>query len=317
MLVIVPMFHANAWGTPYAAWMIGADLVFPQQFLQAAPISRIINETKPTLTGAVPTVLNDLLNNAPGTDMSSLRLVMCGGSAVPRGLIEGYQNVFGVPVVQGWGMTETSPVCAIGHPPKERAGQSETDWRVKTGRIIPGVELRITDDNGDAQPWDGESLGEIEVRGSWITGSYYNVDDPEKFHDGWLRTGDVASVLPNGYVMISDRAKDVIKSGGEWVSSVDLENTIMGHPAVLEAAVIGVPDDRWDERPMACVVLKQNESATAEELRTWLSERTAKFWLPERWTFITEVPKTSVGKFDKKVLRARHEKGELEVQKLA
>ncbi len=317
MLVIVPMFHANAWGTPYAAWMIGADLVFPQQFLQAAPISRIINETKPTLTGAVPTVLNDLLHNAPGTDMSSLRLVMCGGSAVPRGLIEGYQNVFGVPVVQGWGMTETSPVCAIGHPPKLRGDLSETDWRVKTGRIIPGVELRITDDEGNAQPWDGEALGEIEVRGSWITGSYYNVDDPEKFHDGWLRTGDVASVLPNGYVMISDRAKDVIKSGGEWVSSVDLENTIMGHPAVLEAAVIGVPDDRWDERPMACVVLKQNESATAEELRTWLSERTAKFWLPERWTFITEVPKTSVGKFDKKVLRARHEKGELEVQKLA
>ncbi|MFM7686561.1 MAG: long-chain fatty acid--CoA ligase [Actinomycetota bacterium] len=317
MLVIVPMFHANAWGTPYAAWMIGADLVFPQQFLQAAPMSRIINETKPTLTGAVPTVLNDLLQNAPGTDMSSLRLVMCGGSAVPRGLIEGYEKTFGVPVVQGWGMTETSPVCAIGHPPKERQGLSETDWRVKTGRIIPGVELRITDDNGDPQPWDGEALGEIEVRGSWITGSYYNVDDPEKFHDGWLRTGDVASVLPNGYVMISDRAKDVIKSGGEWVSSVDLENTIMGHPAVLEAAVIGVPDDRWDERPMACVVLKQGESVTAEELRTWLSERTAKFWLPERWTFITEVPKTSVGKFDKKVLRARNEQGELEVHKLA
>ena len=317
MLVIVPMFHANAWGTPYAAWMIGADLVFPQQYLQAAPISRIINETKPTLTGAVPTVLNDLLNNAPGTDMSSLRLVMCGGSAVPRGLIEGYQNVFGVPVVQGWGMTETSPVCAIGHPPKERAGQSETDWRVKTGRIIPGVELRITDDNGDPQPWDGESLGEIEVRGSWITGSYYNVDDPAKFHDGWLRTGDVASVMPNGYVMISDRAKDVIKSGGEWVSSVDLENTIMGHPAVLEAAVIGVPDDRWDERPMACVVLKQGAATTAEELRNWLLERTAKFWVPERWTFVSEVPKTSVGKFDKKVLRAANERGELEVHKLA
>jgi fatty-acyl-CoA synthase len=188
---------------------------------------------------------------------------------------------------------------------------------VKTGRIIPGVELRITDDDGAVQPWDGEALGEIEVRGSWITASYYNVDDPEKFHDGWLRTGDVASVLPNGYVMISDRAKDVIKSGGEWVSSVDLENTIMGHPAVLEAAVIGVPDDRWDERPMACVVLKPGAEATAEELRGWLLERTTKFWVPERWTFITEVPKTSVGKFDKKVLRARNEQGELAVEKLA
>ena len=317
MLVIVPMFHANAWGTPYAAWMIGADLVFPQQFLQAAPIARIIAETKPTLTGAVPTVLNDLLHNAPDTDMSSFRLVMCGGSAVPRGLIDGYRDTFHVPIVQGWGMTETSPVCAIGHPPKDMGSGSETDWRVKTGRVMPGVELRITDDNGDVQPWDGEALGEIEVRGSWITGSYYHVDDPEKFHDGWLRTGDVASVLPNGYVMISDRAKDVIKSGGEWVSSVDLENTLMGHPAVLEAAVIGVPDDRWDERPLACIVLKPGESLTADELRAWLGERTAKFWLPERWSFITEVPKTSVGKFDKKVLRARNQAGELDVEKIA
>ena len=314
MLVIVPMFHANAWGTPYAAWMIGADLVFPQQFLQAGPLSKVIAETKPTLTGAVPTVLNDLLHNAPDTDMSSFRLVMCGGSAVPRGLIDGFRDQFHVPVVQGWGMTETSPVCAIGNPPKDMGDLSETDWRVKTGRIIPGVELRITDDTGAVVPWDGESLGEIEVRGSWITGSYYAVDDPEKFHDGWLRTGDVASVLPNGYVMISDRAKDVIKSGGEWVSSVDLENTIMGHPDVLECAVIGVPDPRWDERPMACVVLKEGSTLDAEELRGWLSERTAKFWLPERWSFITEVPKTSVGKFDKKVLRARHSAGELDVE---
>jgi len=314
MLVIVPMFHANAWGTPYAAWMIGADLVFPQQFLQAGPLARVIQEMRPTLTGAVPTVLNDLLHNAPTTDMSSLRLVMCGGSAVPRGLIDGYRETFGVPVVQGWGMTETSPVCAIGHPPKERGDQSETDWRVKTGRIMPGVELRITADDGSVQPWDGESLGEIEVRGSWITAAYYHVDDDEKFHDGWLRTGDVASVLPNGYVMISDRAKDVIKSGGEWVSSVDLENTIMGHPAVLEAAVIGVPDDRWDERPLACVVLKPGESVTADELKAWLSERTAKFWVPERWSFIESVPKTSVGKFDKKVLRAQNEAGELSVE---
>ena len=317
MLVIVPMFHANAWGVPYAAWMIGADLVFPQQFLQAAPLSRIIADTRPTLTGAVPTVLNDLLQNAPDTDMSSFRLVMCGGSAVPRGLIEGYQQRFGVPIVQGWGMTETSPVCAIGHPPKDVADLSETDWRVKTGRIIPGVELRITDDSGAEVPWDGESLGEIEVRGSWITARYYEVDDPEKFHDGWLRTGDVASVMPNGYVMISDRAKDVIKSGGEWVSSVDLENTLMGHPDVLEAAVIGVPDPRWDERPLACIVLKPDATVTADELRGWLSERTAKFWLPERWSFITEVPKTSVGKFDKKVLRARHHAGDLDIEIIA
>jgi fatty-acyl-CoA synthase len=320
MLVIVPMFHANAWGTPYAAWMSGADLVFPQQYLQAGPLSRIITETRPTLTGAVPTVLNDLLHNAPNTDMSSFRLVMCGGSAVPRGLIDGFRAQWDLPIVQGWGMTETSPVCAIGHPPKDLQGLTETDWRSKTGRIMPGVELRITDDTGAVQPWDGESLGEIEVRGSWITAAYYDPDghsnDASKFHDGWLRTGDVASVMPNGYVMISDRAKDVIKSGGEWVSSVDLENTIMGHPAVLEAAVIGVPDDRWDERPLACVVLKPGAEVTADELRAWLTERTAKFWVPERWAFVSEVPKTSVGKFDKKVLRAQNSTGDLSVEHL-
>ena len=321
MLVIVPMFHANAWGMPYAAWMVGADLIFPQQFLQAAHLSKVIEHTRPTMTGAVPTVLNDLLHNAPGTDMTSLRTIICGGSAVPRGLIDGYRSQWNLPITQGWGMTETSPLCAASHPPKHMGDLSETDWRVKTGRILPGVELRITADDGTVQPWDGESLGEIEVRGSWITGAYYDPDgksnDPSKFNDGWLRTGDVASVMPNGFVMISDRAKDVIKSGGEWVSSVDLENTIMGHPAVLEAAVIGVPDDRWDERPLACVVLKPGAEATAEELRTWLSERTAKFWVPERWSFVPEVPKTSVGKFDKKVLRAQNERGELSVEKIA
>jgi fatty-acyl-CoA synthase len=310
------MFHANAWGTPYAAWMVGADLVFPQQYLQAAPLSRIIEETRPTLTGAVPTVLTDLLNNGRAADLSSLRLVMCGGSAVPKALIEGYRDVFHVPVVQGWGMTETSPVCAIGHPPRDMGDDDEATWRTRTGRILPGVELRITDDSGSTLPWDGVAVGEIEVRGPWITASYYKVEDPEKFHDGWLRTGDVASVTPNGYVVITDRAKDVIKSGGEWVSSVDLENALMGHPCIAEAAVIGVPDERWDERPLACVVLKPDAHVTAAELREWLSERTARFTLPERWAFISEVPKTSVGKFDKKVLRSRHAADQLDVQKL-
>ena len=314
MLVIVPMFHANAWGVPYAAWMIGADLVFPQQYLQAGPLSRIITETRPTITGAVPTVLNDLLQNAPNTDMSSLRMVMCGGAAVPRALIDGYRSTFGLPITQGWGMTETSPVCAMGHPPRDLDGGSDTDWRVRTGRVLPGVELRITGEDGSEQPWDGTSLGEIEVRGPWITASYYGIEDPERFHDGWLRTGDVASVTPNGYVMISDRAKDVIKSGGEWVSSVDLENTLMGHPDVAEAAVIGVPDARWDERPMACVVRKPGSTVTAEELRHWLAGRTAKFWVPERWAFIDAVPRTSVGKFDKKVLRAQNAEGSLAVE---
>ena len=316
VLVIVPMFHANAWGVPYAAWTIGADLVFPQQFLQAAPLARVIADTRPTLTGAVPTVLTDLLHNAPDADLSSLRMAMCGGSAMPRSLVDGYRDTFGVPMVQGWGMTETSPVCATGHPPKDLQGESETDWRVRTGRVIPGVELRIVDDNGEVLAWDGQAMGEIEVRGGWITGSYYAVDEPDRFHDGWLRTGDVATVTPNGYVMITDRAKDVIKSGGEWVSSVDLENTIMGHPAVAEAAVIGVPDDVWAERPLACVVLKSGQETSAAELREWLASRTARFWVPEQWSFIDEVPKTSVGKFDKKVLRARHADDNLAVERV-
>ena len=313
-LVIVPMFHANAWGMPYAAWMIGADLIFPQQYLQAAPLARIIEEQRPTISGAVPTILNDVLNNASGADLSSVRVLLCGGSAVPRSLIEGYKSTFGVDIVQGWGMTETSPLAAVSWPPKGSAPEEDTTWRAHSGRVVAGVELRLTNDADEVVPWDGESLGEIEVRGPWITGAYYLDDDPAKFHDGWLRTGDVASVFPNGFIQISDRAKDVIKSGGEWVSSVDLENTLMGHPAVLEAAVIGVPDPKWDERPMACVVVREGATVDAEELKTWLGERTAKWWVPERWSFIDEVPKTSVGKFDKKVLRARHTNGELDVQ---
>jgi fatty-acyl-CoA synthase len=317
VLVIVPMFHANAWGTPYGAWMAGADLVFPQQYLQGAPLARVIEETRPTLTGAVPTVLMDILNAAGNADLSSLRLIMCGGSAVPRSLIESYRDRFGVPIVQGWGMTETSPIAAMGNPPKDLLGLDETTWRTYSGRVLPGVDLRITDDSGQALPWDGEAVGELEVRGPWITGSYFQIDAPDCFHDGWLRTGDVAAVTPNGFVRITDRSKDVIKSGGEWVSSVDLENTIMGHPGVSEAAVIGVPDDLWGERPLACVVMQPGSGTTAGQLQSWLAGLTASFWVPEQWCVIDAVPKTSVGKFDKKALRAAFAAGELPVQVLA
>ena len=317
ILLIVPQFHANAWGMPYAAWAAGADIVMPQQFLQAGPIADIIEATRPTMSGAVPTVLNDVLANRSDADLSSLRFVVCGGSAVPRGLIEGFRDAFGVTITQAWGMTETSPLAAVAHPPRGTAPEDELDVRVKTGRLVAGVELRICDDDGNELPWDGEAQGEIEVRGPWITGGYHLDPDPEKFHDGWLRTGDVASVEPDGFIMISDRAKDVIKSGGEWISSVDLENTLMGHPAVREAAVIGVPDERWDERPMACVVLGDDGTASASELRDYLGDKVLKWWLPERWAFIDEVPKTSVGKFDKKVLRARHAEGEYEVETLS
>jgi fatty-acyl-CoA synthase len=315
ILLIVPMFHANAWGLPYAGWMVGADFVMPGRFLQAAPLCRLIAEERPTMSGAVPTIWNDILRHietAP-VDLSSLRLVVCGGSAVPRALIERFQERHGVRIVQAWGMTETSPTAAIAFPPKDAAPGSEMDWRAKTGRIVPGVELRIVDDAGRTLPWDGRSAGEIEVRGPWVTGAYYRDDAPEKFDDGWLRTGDVGTVDDHGFVQITDRAKDVIKSGGEWISSVELENAIMAHPEVMEAAVIGVSDPRWEERPLACVVLRPGARVTPEALAAFLGARVARWWVPERWTFVAEVPKTSVGKFDKKVLRARHAEGALTV----
>jgi fatty-acyl-CoA synthase len=316
LLLIVPMFHANAWGMPYAGWSVGADLVMPQQFLQGGPLAEIIESTRPTYSGAVPTVLNDILHNRPDADLSSLRGIVCGGSAVPRSLIEGFEDTYGVEVIQAWGMTETSPLAAMARVPRGTDPADAMNWRARTGRPLPGVEIRICDDDGNPLPWDGEAQGEIEIRGPWITGSYYLDPTDEKFHDGWLRTGDVGSMEPNGFIQISDRAKDVIKSGGEWISSVDLENTLMGHPDVLEAAVVGIPDDRWDERPLACVVAAEGRRPDPAELRAFLESRVAKWWLPERWTTITEVPKTSVGKFDKKVLRQRYADGELDVVEL-
>jgi fatty-acyl-CoA synthase len=313
LLVIVPMFHALAWGIPFSGWWTGCDFVLPQQYLQAAPLGEIIAATRPTFSAAVPTVLNDILHNKPDADLSSLRLVICGGSAVPRSLIEIYHDHFGVDVVQGWGMTETSPLCALSWEPGTAEDEEKMEWRAKTGRILPGVELRICADDGSEQPWDGMAQGEIEVRGPWITGSYYLAETPEKFHDGWLRTGDVGTVEPNGFVQITDRAKDVIKSGGEWISSVELENTLMGHPDVLEAAVVGVADDRWEERPLACVVAVPGVELDAVVLREWLEDKVVRWWLPERWAILPELPKTSVGKFDKKVIRARHTAGEITV----
>jgi fatty-acyl-CoA synthase len=311
ILPVVPMFHANAWGLPYAGWFVGADFVMPGRFLQAAPLAKIIETYRPTLAGAVPSIWNDLLAyvDEHPTDLSSLRLVPCGGSAVPLSLMQAFEERHGVRIVQAWGMTETSPLAAVSHPPK--GTDDPWSWRARTGRVSAGVELRIVGEAG-VLPWDGQAVGEIQVKGPWITGAYHLDPDPQKFDDGWLRTGDVASVSPNGYVSITDRSKDVIKSGGEWISSVDLENTLMGHPSVREAAVVAVPDDRWDERPLACVVV--TEQVSPQELCAYLADKVAKWWLPERWTFIDEVPKTSVGKFDKKVLRQQYADGRLEVQ---
>jgi fatty-acyl-CoA synthase len=321
ILTIVPMFHANAWGIPYAAFVCGASLVMPSRFLQAEPLTRMVKEERVTFSGAVPTIWADILRYGEDheIDLSSIRMIICGGSSVPRSLMERFEERYGVRIVQAWGMTETSPLAAVAHPPAsvEIGGADEMDWRARTGRIISGVELRIVDDAGNPLPWDDDAVGEIEVRGPWITGDYFGDPSPEKFDDGWLRTGDVGSVNAQGFVQITDRAKDVIKSGGEWISSVELENHLMAHPEVVEASVIGVPDPRWAERPLACVVRKSGSPVDAAALAAFLGTQVAKWQIPERWAFIAEVPKTSVGKFDKKVLRARHEKGELSVESLS
>jgi acyl-CoA synthetase (AMP-forming)/AMP-acid ligase II len=308
VLPIVPMFHANAWGQPYAAVMAGADLLMPDRCLQAEPLVDMIEKHRPTMAAAVPTIWNDVLaylDEHPGRDISSLRFVTCGGSAVPLALMKAFHDKHGVPIYQGWGMTETSPLAALAVPP---AGLSDDEhWLLRNtaGRLMCGVEARIVDDGG-VLPNDGKAVGEIEVRGPWVTASYYQNVDESKFHDGWLRTGDVGRIDDHGHITLTDRAKDVIKSGGEWISSVELENHIMAHPDVFEAAVVAVPDDRWQERPLAVVVLTKGADITATELRKFLCDRVVRWWLPERWTFIDEVPKTSVGKFDKKVIRARY-----------
>jgi fatty-acyl-CoA synthase len=315
VLPVVPMFHANAWGLPYAALMAGASLVMPDRFLQAEPLIRIIEDERPTLSGAVPTIWNDVLRYAQEheSDLSSLRLVPCGGSAVPESLIRAFDKL-GVRIVQAWGMTETSPLASVAHAP---AGTADP-WRYRAsqGRILCGLEARVVGDDDVVIPSDGRTVGEIEIRGAWITASYYKDEDPSRFHDGWLRTGDVGTISPDGYLGLTDRAKDVIKSGGEWISSVDLENHLMAHPDVVEAAVVGVPDPRWQERPLASVVLRADATASADQLREFLAGRVPKWQLPERWTFISSVPKTSVGKFSKKTLRQMYADGDLDVVQL-
>ena len=315
-LLVVPMFHANGWGAPYTALMAGAELVLPQHLLQGAPLLKIIADTRPTLALGVPTIWNDLVHASESVpaDLSSLRAVLAGGSAVPRSLIETFRDKFGVPIVQGWGMTETSPLAAVSIPPAVTPFDREIDYRAKAGRVVSGVEIRICDDTGAELARDGEAVGEIEVRGPWITASYYASDDPEKFHDGWLRTGDVGSLDQIGFVTISDRTKDVIKSGGEWISSVELENEVMAHPDVFEAAVVAIPDERWSERPLVCVVPRPGAAAPSPAaLLEFLGPRVARWWLPDQWAFLEAIPKTSVGKFDKKVIRAQFAKGELDV----
>ena len=315
VLPVVPMFHANAWGLPYAAMLAGSALIMPDRFLQPEPLVRLIEAERPTVAGAVPTIWNGLLQHvrAHGGDLSSLRLVPCGGSAVPHSLIEAYEKELGVTILQAWGMTETSPLGSVARPPAGLPEDQAWQYRDTAGRLMCQVEHRLIGEGSVELPCDGEAVGEIEVRGPWVTGSYYKDDDPAKFRDGWLRTGDVGKIDALGYVTLTDRAKDVIKSGGEWISSMELENALMAHPAVAEAAVIGVTDEKWGERPLAAVVLAEGATASAAELRAFLAERVPRWQLPERWSFIAEVPKTSVGKFAKTRMRDAYASGEYEV----
>ena len=316
-LAVVPQFHAMSWGLPYAAFMIGASLIMPDRFLQPEPLAALIAAEQPTFAAAVPTIwqgLHQYLEQHP-QDISSMHDVLIGGSAVPPSLMHIFQEQHDIQVLHAWGMTETSPLGSVARPPAGTEGEERWRYRYTQGRFPASVQARIVDD-GKVLPNDGESVGELEVRGPWITGAYYGVDAPEKFDDGWLRTGDVGTITPDGYLTLTDRTKDIIKSGGEWISSVDLENAVMGHPDVIEAAVIGVPDPKWDERPLVAVVLREGSDATPDSLREFLSDKVAKWQLPENWTVINEVPKTSVGKFDKKRLRSQYHDGGLSVTQL-
>ncbi len=326
-LVVVPLFHANAWGYPYCAMTSGASLVMPGKYLQPEPLAQMIRDLKITTGAGVPTVWNALLQYLDANeeaDVSTCRMLMIGGSAAPPSMMKAFQDRHSIEIIHGWGMTEMSPVGSLASPPGavEYESKEYWDYRASQGRLLCGVEARVMGPDGQTQPWDNESVGEIEVRGPWITGSYYSngteseseIDDAAaKFDEGWLRTGDVGKLTHDGFLVLTDRSKDVIKSGGEWISSVDLENQIMGHPDVVEASVVGVPDEKWGERPLAAVVLRSGATTSADELREFLDGKVAKWQLPERWTVIDEVPKTSVGKFDKKVLRQRYADGELEV----
>ena len=313
ILPVVPMFHANAWGLAHASVAAGADLVMPGPDLSAPAIAGLIESEKVTVAAGVPTIWMGVLPELAGRDTSHLRAIPCGGSAVPRSLSEGYREATGLPILQAWGMTETSPVasiCTIKSGLADRPADELADLRSSQGLVSIGVDFRIvTQDTTDELSWDGDSRGELQVSGPWIASTYYDDERAsESFtEDGWLRTGDVATVSADGYIRLVDRTKDVVKSGGEWISSVELENEIMGHSKVAEAAVIGVNHPKWGERPLACVVVKPGETLTKEEVLGYLDGRIAKWWTPDDVVFIDEVPKTSVGKFSKKDLRTRFE----------
>ena len=313
ILMLPSMFHANAWGFPYSGWLSGSDMLMPGPHTQVGHLRVMIEAAKPTLTALVPTVLGDLLreHDRQPLDLSCFRSIICGGSAVPSAMIKRVDQLWQVPVIQGWGMTETSPMCVLSHPPKMLDGREPIEWQLKSGRPVPGVSVRIVDETGAPLPSDGSTIGELELRGAWVASGYLEVDDSPCSEDGWLRTGDIGNIDSRGFVQLTDRKKDVIKSGGEWISSLDLEDVLLTHSEVDEVAVIAIPDERWQERPFALVVAKKGSTLKASELRVFLQDLVARFWVPEYWLFVAELDRTSVGKVDKKRIRERFLAGEL------
>ncbi|MFD2399226.1 long-chain-fatty-acid--CoA ligase [Prauserella oleivorans] len=307
VLHVVPMFHANAWGIPFAALMSGATQVLPGAHPVPAGIARAIEAERVTYTGMVPTVAVDLLRvaAATGADLGSLRALVLGGSSPSEELVRSIEEQLGVPVFQGWGMTEISPMGTFSRPlPSVEHDPAQRRRLIrKQGRLLPGLRWRLVDDEGREQPHDGVARGELLIRGPWVATSYFRDEHPESFTDGWLRTGDIATIDEHGYLEVVDRAKDLIKSGGEWISSVALEQALTGHPAVADAAVVAVPHERWQERPLALVVLDSGQEAEPDDVLEWLRGQVPRWWVPERIVVVDSLPRTSVGKLDKKALR--------------
>lgn len=309
---VVPMFHVNAWGIPFAATWLGASQVLPGPMPTPQILAELIEDNKVTITAGVPTIWLGLLKELEqgNYNLNSLRAVLCGGSAAPEGMIRAFEETHGIPFIHAYGMTETTPVVTVAKLKSYQANLSYEEklkLRATQGRVVPGVEVKIVNDNGEVKA-DGQDMGELLIRGPWIADSYYKDDRSESsFVDGWLHTGDVVTIDEEGYVKIVDRTKDLIKSGGEWISSVDLENALMAHPDVFEAAVVAIPDPKWQERPVACVVLNDGVQLSKEEMLEYLEPQFAKWWLPDEVLFMDEIPKTSVGKFLKRALREQVE----------
>jgi fatty-acyl-CoA synthase len=313
VLPVVPMFHAAAWGYPFMAVTVGAKITYPGPDLSGAAITRLFVDEHVTFSAGVPTVwlgIQQHLEANPDLDLTHIRALFCGGSAVPRAMIDWFRTNAGVQVIQGWGMTETNPIAAAATLKpwmRDMPWQDQLDVLETAGRPIPGLQVKIVDEMGEPLPHDGESFGELLIRGPWIAAEYYNDPrSPQSFVDGWLRTGDVCKITPDGYIRITDRAKDVIKSGGEWISSLDVENAIMAHPSVMEATVVGLKHPKWQERPAAFIVPKPGTDLTPDEVREFLEPRVAHWWMPDEIIFIEAIPKTGTGKFDKKVVRDRY-----------